>query len=89
MRKTQAKMTKRPHKQKKINAYKASTDANIDTCHVKENEQICGEVSNKLKKLTRIKTPRQRHFRTHNERVNLARSTPQKAKSIKDGPMYN
>ena len=64
----------------KSNNYKASTDAQIDAYHVTANNPIGGEVSNKKdKKWTHIKTPKQLHFQTHNERVNLVKSREQKA----------
>ena len=80
MSKTQSKVMKRLSKQKKINAYKASMDAQIDVVKFQ---------TKKTKKLMHIKTPKQRHFWTHNEKVNLARSRTRKAKSIKDIPTYN
>ena len=73
----------------KFNVHNASMDAQICACHVKDNAPNCDKVSKeKDSKWKRIKTPKQRHFQTHNKK-NLARDRTWKAKSIKDCRIYN
>ena len=49
-REMQAKMRKGLRKQKRIYAYKALTDTQINKCHMKDNNLIGGEVLNKTYK---------------------------------------